>query len=57
MKNYLKQVWKSIVLWLFNFAYTQIFKLVDTNQDGMLSDEEIKASIVKLKELIKKLKE
>jgi len=56
MKNYLKQVWKSIVLWLFNFAYTQIFKLIDTNQDGMLSDAELKAFAKKLREMIKKLK-
>jgi len=56
MKNYLKQVWKSIVLWLFNFAYTQIFKLIDTNQDGMLSDAELKAFVKKLQEMIKKLK-
>ena len=56
MKNYLKLVWKSIVLLLFNFAYTQIFKLVDTNQDGMLSDAELKAFVKKLQEMIKKLK-
>jgi hypothetical protein len=56
MKNYLKLVWKSIVLWLFNFAYTQLFNLIDTNQDGALSDAELKAFVKKLQEMIKGLK-
>lgn len=56
MKNYLKLVWKSIVLWLFNFAYTQLFNLIDDNKDGMLSDEEIRKAIKKLQEMVKELK-
>lgn len=56
MKNYLKLLWKNIVLWLLNFAYTQLFNLIDNNKDGALSDEELRLFAKKLQDLIKKLK-
>lgn len=56
MKNYLKLLWKNIVLWLLNFSYTQLFNLIDNNKDGALSDEELRLFAKKLQDLIKKLK-
>ena len=56
MKNILKSVWKSIVFWLLNFAYVQLFNLIDEDKNGELSDKEIKDAIEKLKMLLKTLK-
>jgi hypothetical protein len=56
MKNIIKSIWKKLIFWAINYGYTQLFKFIDSDNNGELSDQEIREALAKLQLMVKLLK-
>lgn len=49
-------MWKQFLKWLLGFALNQLFKYVDSDNDGKLDKEEIESIVQSLRAYAKELK-
>ena len=46
----------KILIWILDFAFNWLFKIIDTNKDGKLNPEEIKDALTMIENNVKFLK-
>lgn len=57
MKNIFKKIWKAVIFTALDWIIKEVWKFIDTDNDGYLSEEEVRAIPKRLRELSDKFKE
>lgn len=57
MKNIFKKIWKAVIFTALDWIIKEVWKFIDTDNDGYLSEEEVRAIPKRLRELSNKFKD